>query len=74
MQTFHITCENSRWTLREEGDERVLIEATSEDEIRREARDYMKLRVGEVQLHGADGAVIETQHYPEDQDPRATGG
>ncbi len=45
MQNYHIVHDGNRWVLREEGDNRALIEADTQDEIVRETRDYMKLRV-----------------------------
>lgn len=74
MQNYHITQDQNRWVLKEEGDERVLIEARTQDEIVEETRDYMKLRVGSVKIHGTDGQIKEERTYPRDQDPRATKG
>ncbi|MBC7363807.1 MAG: DUF2188 domain-containing protein [Candidatus Aminicenantes bacterium] len=51
MQRYHITHEDDRWVLKEEGDRRVLVEATTKEEIISETRDYMKLRTGSVKIH-----------------------
>lgn len=74
METYHITQEEDRWVLREEGDQRVLIETATRDTMLEETRDYMKLRTASVKIHGRDGAVEEERNYPHDQDPRATCG
>ena len=73
MQNYHITEQDQRWVLREEGDRRVLIEAGSREEILAETRDYMKLRNASVKVHGSDGEV-EEHIYPRGQDPLASKG
>lgn len=74
MERYHITHEDDRWVLREEGDQRALLEAVQRQDILDETRDYMKLRTATVQIHGEDGAVEDERHYPEDQNPRETCG
>lgn len=74
METYHITQEGNRWLLREEGDPRVLIETASREAALEQTRDYMKLRTATVKVHGGDGEVEEERHYPQDQNPCATGG
>jgi len=74
MQRYHITHEDDRWVLKEEGDRRVLVEATTKEEIISETRDYMKLRTGSVKIHTQDGRIEEERTYPRDQDPRETCG
>jgi hypothetical protein len=74
METYHITHEDDRWVLREEGDQRALLEASSRQDILDETRDYMKLRTALVKVHGEDGEVAEEHRYPQEQDPLATGG
>ncbi|CDZ94287.1 MULTISPECIES: DUF2188 domain-containing protein [Pseudomonadaceae] len=74
MENYHITHEDDRWVLREEGDKRALLEALTREDILSETRDYMKLRTASVKIHNENGAVEEERRYPRDQDPRATGG
>lgn len=74
METYHITQEGNRWLLREEGDSRVLIETASREAALEQTRDYLKLRTATVQIHGRDGQLEEERHYPQEQNPRATGG
>lgn len=74
METYHITLEGNRWLLREEGDPRVLIETASRDAALEQTRDYLKLRMATVRIHGRDGQLEEERHYPQDQNPCATGG
>lgn len=51
MENYHITHEDDRWVLREEGDKRVLLEALTREDILSETRDYMKLRTASVKIH-----------------------
>ena len=44
MENYHITHDDDRWVLREEGDKRALLEAATKEDIINETRDYMKLR------------------------------
>lgn len=74
MENYHITHEDDRWVLREEGDKRALLEALNRDDILSETRDYMKLRTASVKIHNENGDVEEERRYPRDQDPRATKG
>ncbi|MBE7376370.1 DUF2188 domain-containing protein [Pseudomonas lopnurensis] len=74
MEIYHITHEDDRWVLREEGDKRALIEASTRQDILDETRDYMKLRTASVKVHGDDGGIEEEHLYPQEQDPLATGG
>jgi len=74
MERYHITHEDDRWVLREEGDQRALLEAVQRQDILDETRDYMKLRTATVQIHDEDGTVEDERHYPEDQNPRETCG
>lgn len=74
MENYHITHDNDRWVLREEGDKRALLEASSKSDILDETRDYMKLRTASVKVHALDGEIEEERTYPRDQDPRATKG
>ncbi|MCQ4296920.1 DUF2188 domain-containing protein [Pseudomonas stutzeri] len=74
MEIYHITFEDDRWVLREEGDQRALLEAGNRQDILDETRDYMKLRTALVNVHGSDGNVEEEHRYPQEQDPLATGG
>jgi len=74
MEIYHITHEDDRWVLREEGDQRALIEATQRQDILDETRDYMKLRTALVRVHGDDDSIVEEHRYPDEQDPLATGG
>jgi hypothetical protein len=74
MEIYHITHEDDRWVLREEGDKRALLEALSREDIVSETRDYMKLRIASVKIHNENGEVEEEHRYPRDQDPQATGG
>ena len=74
MENYHVTHEDDRWVLREEGDQRALLETTNKQDILDETRDYMKLRTATVKVHAEDGQVEEERHYPEDQNPRATCG
>lgn len=74
MEIYHITHEDDRWVLREEGDKRALLEALSREDILSETRDYMKLRIASVKIHNENGEVKEEHRYPRDQDPQATGG
>lgn len=74
MENYHVTHEEDRWVLREEGDQRALLETTTKQDILDETRDYMKLRTATVKIHGEDGGVEDERHYPEDQNPRATCG
>lgn len=74
MENYHITHEDDRWVLREEGDKRALLEALTREDILSETGDYMKLRTASVKIHNENGAVEEERRYPRDQDPRATGG
>ncbi|MGK9065377.1 DUF2188 domain-containing protein [Stutzerimonas chloritidismutans] len=74
MENYHITHDDDRWVLREEGDKRALIEAGTKEDIIAETRDYMKLRTASVKIHTADGKIEEERTYPRDQDPRATRG
>ncbi|AHL74630.1 hypothetical protein CH92_05780 [Stutzerimonas stutzeri] len=74
MENYHITHDGDRWVLREEGDKRALLEATTKDDIINETRDYMKLRTASVKIHTQDGQIEEERTYPRDQDPRATKG
>lgn len=74
MESYHITHEDGRWVLREEGDKRALIETLTRDDILNETRDYMKLRSASVKIHNESGEVEEERQYPRDQNPRATGG
>lgn len=74
MKNYHITYDDDRWVLREEGDQRALIEAATKEDIIDEARDYMKLRTASVKIHKQDGQFEEERTYPRDQDPRATRG
>ena len=73
MENYHITHEDDRWVLREEGDKRALIEALTREDILNETRDYMKLRTASVKLHDEQGGAEEFR-YPRDQDPLATKG
>ncbi len=74
MQHYEVISRDSdRWVLREEGDARALIEASSRDDILAETRDYMKLRTAVVKVY-ENGQVVEEHHYPQEQDPRQTGG
>jgi hypothetical protein len=52
----------------------VLIETASREAALEQTRDYMKLRTATVKVHGSDGEVEEERHYPQEQNPRATGG
>jgi hypothetical protein len=74
MENYHITHDQDRWVLREEGDKRALLEATTKDDIISETRDYMKLRTASVKIHTVDGKIEEERTYPRDQDPRSTKG
>ena len=74
MENYHITHEDNRWVLREEGDQRALLEALTKEDILDETRDYMKLRTASVKIHNESGDVEEERCYPRDQDPRATAG
>lgn len=74
MENYHITHEDDRWVLREEGDKRALIEALTREDILDETRDYMKLRTASVKLHDEQGGVEAEYRYPRDQDPLATKG
>ncbi|MBE7927144.1 DUF2188 domain-containing protein [Pseudomonas saudiphocaensis] len=74
MENYHITHEDDRWVLREEGDKRALLEALTREDILSETRDYMKLRTASVKIHNENGAVEEERLYPRDQDSRATRG
>jgi len=74
MENYHITYEDDRWVLREEGDKRALLEAMNKDDILSETRDYMKLRTASVKVHNEEGEIEEERSYPRDQDPRATKG
>jgi len=74
MENYHITHEDDRWVLREEGDKRALIETLTKEDILNETRDYMKLRTASVKIHAENGEVEEERSYPRDQDPRATKG
>ena len=51
MEIYHITHEDDRWVLREEGDQRALLEAANRQDILDETRDYMKLRTALVKVH-----------------------
>ncbi|BAP80649.1 MULTISPECIES: DUF2188 domain-containing protein [Pseudomonadaceae] len=74
MENYHITHDDDRWVLREEGDKRALIEAATKEDIINETRDYMKLRTASVKIHTLEGKIEEERTYPRDQDPRATKG
>ena len=74
MEIYHITHEDDRWVLREEGDQRALLEAANRQDILDETRDYMKLRTALVKVHAEGGDVAEEHRYPQEQDPLATGG
>ena len=74
MENYHITHDEDRWVLREEGDKRALLEASTKEDIINETRDYMKLRTASVKIHNKDGKIEEERTYPRDQDPRATKG
>ena len=74
MENYHITYEDDRWVLREEGDKRALLEAVTREDIINETRDYMKLRTASVKIHDKNGEIEEERCYPRDQDPRATKG
>lgn len=74
MENYHITHEDDRWVLREEGDKRALLEALTREDILSETRDYMKLRTASVKIHNENGAVEEERLYQRDQDSRATRG
>ena len=74
MENYHITYEDDRWVLREEGDKRALLEAMNKNDILSETRDYMKLRTASVKVHNEEGEIEEERSYPRDQDPRATKG
>jgi len=74
MENYHITHEDDRWVLREEGDKRALIETLTREDILNETRDYMKLRTASVKIHAENGEIEEERSYPRDQDPRATKG
>lgn len=74
MENYHITHEDDRWVLREEGDKRALIETLTKEDILNETRDYLKLRTASVKIHAENGEVEEERSYPRDQDPRATKG
>ncbi|EXF43596.1 hypothetical protein BAY1663_03986 [Pseudomonas sp. BAY1663] len=74
MEIYHITHEDDRWVLREEGDKRALIETSTRQDILDETRDYMKLRTASVRVHGDDGRIEEEHLYPQEQDPLATRG
>jgi len=74
MENYHITHEDDRWVLREEGDKRALLEAVTREDIIDETRDYMKLRTASVKIHSKNGEVEEERIYPRDQDPLATKG
>ncbi|WOC78908.1 DUF2188 domain-containing protein [Stutzerimonas frequens] len=74
MEIYHITHEDDRWVLREEGDQRALIEAARREDILDETRDYMKLRTSLVKVHAENGEVAEEHRYPQEQDPLTTGG
>ena len=56
MEIYHITHEDDRWVLREEGDQRALLEAANRQDILDETRDYMKLRTALVKVH-AEGVA-----------------
>jgi len=74
MENYHITHDDDRWVLREEGDKRALIEAATKEDIINETRDYMKLRTASVKIHTLEGKIEEERTYPRDQDARATKG
>ena len=74
METHHITHEDDRWVLREEGDQRALLEAGNRQDILDETRDYMKLRTALVNVHGDDGSIEEEHRYPQEQNPLETKG
>jgi len=74
MENYHITHDDDRWVLREEGDQRALLEAANRQDILDETRDYMKLRTATVKVHTEDGQVEEERHYPQDQNPHETCG
>ena len=74
MDNYHITHDGDRWVLREEGDKRALLEASTKEDIINETRDYMKLRTASVKIHTLDGQIEEERTYPRDQDPRETKG
>lgn len=72
MEIYHITHEDDRWVLREEGDQRALLEAGNRQDILDETRDYMKLRTALVNVHGDDGSIEEEHRYPQEQNPLET--
>jgi len=71
MEIYHITHEDDRWVLREEGDQRALLEAGNRQDILDETRDYMKLRTA---LVNDDGSIEEEHRYPQEQNPLETRG
>ena len=74
MENYHITHDQDRWVLREEGDKRALLEASDKEDILNETRDDMKLRTASVEIHSQGRKIEEERTYPRDQDPRATKG
>ncbi|MFV0456944.1 MAG: DUF2188 domain-containing protein [Pseudomonas sp.] len=72
MENYHITHEDDRWVLREEGDKRSLIETLTKEDILNETCDYMKLRTASVKIHNKSGEIEEERNYSRDQGPRAT--
>ncbi len=65
MKTYHVTQEDDRWTLKEDGFADALIEAEDRDEVLEETREYMKVRFARVLIHDANGQVVDERQFPE---------
>lgn len=74
LKIYHVTHEDDRWVLKEDGFADALVEASDKDEILGETRDYLKLRKARVLVHDEAGQVEQELVYPRDQHPRQTGG
>ncbi|MFC3609721.1 DUF2188 domain-containing protein [Stutzerimonas tarimensis] len=74
IKTYHITHEDERWMLKEDGFADALVEASDQDDILEKTRDYLKLRKARVLVHDAQGQVERELVYPRDQHPQETGG
>ncbi|KHO41596.1 MAG: DUF2188 domain-containing protein [Serratia marcescens] len=74
MDKYHITKDGDKWKLQKEGNEKPSKTAATKEDIVKEMQNYMKNKVGSVNIHKADGRFQEERTYQRKDDPKKSKG